>query len=229
MDSSNSHKPPSSDGLAKKRVYLKPGLPRGRVKEKGGQKGHKGKTLGQVAEPGQVVLHVTKNCACCGRDFRAEALAKVRIVEKRQVFDLPPVLALQGLEVTEHQLGAVKCCGLEQRGTFPDEVAASVQYGARVSALATMLSVDYRLPLERIRQLFSDIYGYELNSSTVLASLRRGYERLAPIAAKIKSQLLAQGVVHFDETGLRSEGKLSLAEPRIAYSQQPGLYPPVRA
>jgi transposase len=204
MDSSNSHKPPSSDGLAKKRVYLKPGLPKAKVKEKGGQKGHKGETLGQVAEPEQVVLHVAKNCAGCGCDFRAEALASVRIVEKRQVFDLPPAT----LEVTEHQLGTVKCCGLEQRGTFPDEVVASVQYGARVSALATMLSVDYRLPLERIGQLFSDLYGYELNSSTVLASLRRGYERLAPTEAKVKNQLLAQGVVHFDETGLRSEGKL---------------------
>jgi regulator of replication initiation timing len=92
MDSSNSHKPPSSDGLAKKRVYLKPGLPKAKVKEKGGQKGHKGETLGQVAEPEQVVLHVAKNCAGCGCDFRAEALASVRIVEKRQVFDLPPAM-----------------------------------------------------------------------------------------------------------------------------------------
>lgn len=204
LNSSNSHKPPSSDGLAKQRSALKPGLPKDKVKEKGGQKGHKGNTLKQVAEPEHVVLHVAKRCACCGRDFSAEARAKASVVEKRQVFDLPPAR----LAVTEHQLGTLRCCGVEQRGAFPASVAASVQYGAGVKALVTMLAVDYRLPLERISRLFSDLYGYKLNSRTSLANLERGYERLAPTEAKIKSQLLARGVVHFDETGLRTQGKL---------------------
>lgn len=204
LNSNNSHKPPSSDGLAKTRSKLKTGLPKGAAKEKGGQKGHKGKTLEQVIAPEYVVLHAPEQCGCCGRVFAAGDLAELKVVEKRQVFDLPPV----SLEVTEHQLGSVSCCGVWHRGTYPAEVTTSVQYGAGVSALVTMLSVAYRLPLESITQLFSDLYGYALNSSTVLASLRCGYDRLAPSEQSIKQHLLRQGVVHFDETGLRSEGRL---------------------
>jgi len=43
LNSKNSHKPPSSDGLSKK-----PDLPRGPPKKSGGQFGHKGKTLKMI-------------------------------------------------------------------------------------------------------------------------------------------------------------------------------------
>lgn len=204
LNSSNSHKPPSSDGLANKRRTLKTGLPKAASKVKGGQKGHQGKTLEQVTEPDTIVLHAPESCSCCKRVFSNADMTELKVVAKRQVFELPPAR----LVVTEHQLGSLSCCGIEQRGTFPDEVTASVQYGSGVSAFVTMLSVDYRLPLERISQLFSDGYGYALNSSTVLANLQNAYVQLAPSEASIKRQLLAQEVVHFDETGLRSEGKL---------------------
>ena len=46
LNSKNSHKPPSSDGLSKK-----PGLPKGPPKKSGGQPGHKGKTLKMVNKP----------------------------------------------------------------------------------------------------------------------------------------------------------------------------------
>src|SRR5487761_180612 len=82
LDSSTSSKPPSSDGLRKKPVSLRE--PSGRPS--GGQKGHKGETLRQTAEPDRIVTHEAAACRCCGA-LLTRAMA--RGLERRQVFDLP--------------------------------------------------------------------------------------------------------------------------------------------
>ena len=202
MNSQNSHKPPSSDTY-KKPKKSKSQLPK-ELKSVGGQVGHIGKTLEQVSEPDYVKLHVPKRCSCCKRRFKAK---EIKYIEKRQVFDLPPAR----LDVTEHRLGSVDCCGMTHKGSFPVTVKGRVQYGAGVKAYTTMLSVDYRMPLERITLLFADRYGYNINSGTILKNLKEAYELLDPTEQSIKMKLLEQYVLHFDETTLRCEkGKLWL-------------------
>ena len=64
LNSSNSGKPPSSDGLSKPprvRSLREPS-----DKPSGGQKGHKGDTLRQVAVPDRTVDHYPPSCATCG-------------------------------------------------------------------------------------------------------------------------------------------------------------------
>ena len=57
-------------------------------------------------------------------------------VERRQVFDLPPVK----VEVTEHQLIERQCgCGHKTKGTAPAGVDAPVQYGSRITAIVLYL------------------------------------------------------------------------------------------
>lgn len=197
MNSQNSHKPPSSDTY-QKATKRKSQLPK-EIKALGGQKGHKGKTLKQVTTPDYVKLHRPKRCSCCKRSFKVK---EVKVIEKRQVFDLPPVR----LEVTEHQLGGVDCCGMVHKGSFPELVKAPVQYGAGVKAYTTMLSVDYRMPLERISLLFADRYGYDINSGTILKSLKDGYKLFDVTEQSIKTRLLKERVLHFDETSLYCQG-----------------------
>src|SRR5271156_3431415 len=85
LDSSNSSKPPSSDGLKKKRRVL--GSLRTRTgKSSGGQRGHRGDTLRQVAEPDLIIEHAAERCAHC--QARLSPDSKIG-EEKRQVFDLP--------------------------------------------------------------------------------------------------------------------------------------------
>jgi transposase len=200
MNSENSHKPPSSDGYRKK--TREPGLPKGDTKSAGGKAGHKGKTLRQVEKPDKVQVHLPEACNVCGRAISAEE--KHETVGKRQVFDLPE----PKLEVTEHRLGQIECCGQMQCGTYPEVVTASVQYGPGVRALVTKLSVDHKMPLEQISGLFTDLYHYKLNSETIEKALEYGYELAAVLEASVVQQLKQAAVVHFDETGLRVAGKL---------------------
>jgi len=199
LNSQNSHRPPSSDGYRKKPVQ--PALPKGK-KRLGGQPGHKGKTLRPVEKPDRVRLHLPERCAVCGRAISADEPHEV--VSKRQVFDLPE----PRLEVTEHRLGQIECCGQVQWGEYPPDVTASVQYGPGVRALVTKLSVDHKMPLEQICRLFTDLYGYELNSETVETALEQGYELAASVEATTIEQLKQAKVAHFDETGLRVGGRL---------------------
>jgi transposase len=199
MNSTNSHKPPSSDGYGKKRVCS--ALPKEK-KDFGGQVGHQGKTLCQVDQPDKVVVHLPRQCGVCGRLFGGQE--PYVVVSRRQVFDLPQ----PRLEVTEHRLGEVVCCGQVHRGVYPAGVSSVVQYGCGVRALVTKLSVEHRMPLEQICLLFADLYGCGLNSETVERVLAEGYVLAEGVELEVREQLLGCAVVHFDETGLRVGGGL---------------------
>lgn len=200
MNSQNSHKPPSSDGYRKKRIQ--PAMPKGEKRAPGGQGGHKGKTLRQVEKPDKVKVHLPEHCGICGRGISADEAHE--IVSKRQVFDLPE----PKLEVTEHQVGQVECCGQSQCGEYSAYGTTAVQYGPGVRALVVKLSIDHKLPLEQISRLFADLYDCELNSETIETALEQGYELAEALEAETKAQLRQAKVAHFDETGLRISGKL---------------------
>ena len=116
-DSHNSHKPPSSDGLAKpKPKSLRPKSKR----SSGGQPGHPGHTLPMADHPDRTLRHAVERCANCGRNLVKQAPDRV---ERRQVHDLPE----PKLEVTEHQAEVKICpCGCVNRAAFPPEAAAPV-------------------------------------------------------------------------------------------------------
>src|SRR5271169_913465 len=100
-NSSNSSKPPSSDGL-KKPPRVASGMRGKSGKTSGGQVGHAGGTLKQVAKPDVVERHEAQACRHCLAGLTA---AMVKGVEKRQVFDLPE----PRLDVTEHQAMIYRC------------------------------------------------------------------------------------------------------------------------
>jgi transposase len=197
QNSGNSHKPPSTDGFKKK-----PALPKSKGKPSGGQAGHKGHYLEMVATPDEVVVHHASNCSCCGKSFTSHQVCYIE--EKRQIFDMPPVK----LQVTEHQLGVIYCCGKAHTVSFPQQLKAPVAYGERLHAMASLLNTEYRLPMEKVSQLFADLWGCSYNESTLLSANNRLYEQLQPMEEDIKKKLLESAVLHVDESGMRVEGRL---------------------
>jgi transposase len=198
-NSRNSSKPPSSDGLKKP----KPKSLREKGQRKaGGQAGHEGKTLCQVATPDEQQRYALESCPVCQGDLQAVAVQRL---EKRQVFELPP----QKLWVTEHQaeVKTCPCCGETVKAPFPGRVAAPVQYGERLQAQIVYLSSYQLLPLARLVELMDDFYGQPISQETVLEILDRQSAAIEPSLEAIQTQLLGSTLLHGDETSVRVAGQ----------------------
>ncbi len=202
LNSSNSGKPPSSDGLAK--PPFRGGSLRERSgKKPGGQKGHPGKTLRRTETPDVTLDHFPETCSGCGAPL-SPAMAIDH--SARQVFDLPEP---QPLIVTEHRAHRCRCaaCGVPTRAAFPEAVSAPVQYGPRIAAFVVYLLHYQFLPEQRLAELMSDLFGVHLVTATIAAMSRNCAERFQDFAAFLRQQVAAAPVKHLDETGFRIGGK----------------------
>jgi transposase len=203
LDSTNSSKPPSSDGLKKK--PRAPRSLRGKSgKTSGGQGGHAGDTLRQVARPDLVVRHEACVCQHCCSPLDPKASIAV---ETRQVFDLPERLLL----VTEHRASAYRCehCRRVTKAAFPSGVVSPAQYGERIKAAAVYLNVQQLIPEDRTAQAMSDIFGAPpICSASIVSWVRKKAEELTPIYERIGERVAGEKVRHLDETGYRIGGKL---------------------
>jgi len=196
--SRNSSKPPSSDGPARVPRSL-----RGTSgKKPGGQPGHPGAHLRLVDAPDHVIERRPLVCpACTGLLTDAPEIG----VERRQVVEVPPIRPV----VTEYRGVRVRCphCQAPATGDFPAAVAAPVQYGPRVRAIAVALTHQHLLPYNRTRAVLGDLLGCAMTEGTLAALVQDAAERLADVEAAIAGALRAGAVQHNDETGLSVEGK----------------------
>jgi transposase len=198
--SRNSSKPPSSDGLDKPA----PKSLRGRSgRRPGGQPGREGRTLRQVADADEVVIHEPGICAGCGADLpTGDRLAGVIC---RQVFDIPQIT----VRVVEHRLLSRWCaCGARTTAAGPAGVTAPVQYGPHAAAIAVYLVLGQHLPVERTAFLLAELFGTPMSVGTVAAWTSRAAAGLAPFTAAAVAGLAQAELVHADETGLRVAGRL---------------------
>ena len=201
LNSSNSGKPPSSDGL-KKPVRVSSLRERSGQKP-GGQKGHPGETLCRTETPDAIIDHYPSNCAGCGGPL-TEAMATGFVA--RQVVDLPEP---QPLIITEHRAHGCRCaaCGSQTRAAFPDWVTAPVQYGKRIGAFVLYLLHGQLLPEKRLATLMADLFGVRLATATIARISRDCAERFQSFADAVRSHVAAAAVKHMDETGFRIGGK----------------------
>jgi transposase len=201
MDSTNSSKPPSSDS-----PFSKPApksLRRRSGRKPGGQPGHPGSTLALVADPHERKRHEPGPCTGCGADLAA---APEVGMERRQVFDLPPMT----VQVTEHQLIARRChCGATACGAAPEGVSAPVQYGPRITAIILYLYVGQFLSKKRTALALAELFGAPVSDATVASVTARAADGLDEFLTAVGDRMAVSEVAGFDETGLRVAGRLA--------------------
>ena len=152
-NSTNSSKPPSSDGLAgpPRERGRKPGT---KCKRRaGGQPGHAGQYRQPVeaAKVSQTIEVLPKQCGGCGQEFPSDVTSACAVGEpyRHQVVDLPPIEAW----ITEYQCYKLACpgCGQATRAAVPEE--AQDQTGPRLTALVAYLTSVCRMPRRVVQRL----------------------------------------------------------------------------
>ncbi|MCL2713263.1 MAG: transposase, partial [Alphaproteobacteria bacterium] len=203
QDSSNSSKPPSSDGLkkppAEKAQRRTRSLREKSGRQTAGQPGHKGATLKQTDKPDAVIDHYPKTCGGCGAPL-PEGSSEGYV--RRQQIDLPPP---PPPVVTEHRAHGCRCgnCGTKTQASFPEGINAPVQYGPRIRAIVAYLLNKEHFPEDRLEQAMSVLFGLQICSATIASFSRSCASRLEAFANALRDLVCTAPVKHMDETGFR--------------------------
>jgi len=198
LNSKNSSKPPSSDGLGKPAPKS---LRLSGKKPNGGQQGHTGNTLRQSTRVDETIVHqADTHCSVCRLELHDHMIA-----ETRQVFELPK---LTMRTVAHQQIRSTCTCGAVHLGAWPAGVTAPAQYGASVKAMAVHLNQYHLVPLARTAALMQDLYGAHLSQASIQSFAQDAARALRPTVAAIGQAVQCSNVVHADETGIRIKGKL---------------------
>jgi transposase len=191
-NSSNSSKPPSSDG-----PQVKPAPPKTPTgKRRGGQPGHH-KHERVILPPDHVFEHKPARCRRCAARLTGDDPHP--IVD--QVLDLPEKLR----HVTHHRRHTLecRCCGTHTTAAVAPEAASG--FGPKLTATVAYLSGVGRLSKRTIRTLFDDLCGLPVSLGAVSKLEQTVSRALAPIHAAAHQS--AQGKdANVDETGWK-QGK----------------------
>ncbi len=136
-------------------------------------------------------------CRACGH-----ALTNVSPHEHERRVQVDIVFETRELTV-EAEVKTCPRCRTETRGRFPEDMPGPLQYGHGIVAFATHLLTAQMLSLRRTAQTLAALTGRTLAEATLLAWLTRLHEALAGWETAAVTRLLAEPVLHADETGLR--------------------------
>jgi len=198
-DSTNSGKPPSSDGLKKKKTYSTRGKSDNPI---GGQFGHQGNTL-TLKEPTEIINKMpVDTCNCGGQVVMTQEYTPKQTVHIRVVTDVIEERSCRGV---------CAICGKVHEGSFSEGFVNPVQYGNDIKSLVVYLGEYGDVTINKVSEMISNLTNGEVTLSH--GTVQNFYSKFAslsePILEDIKLQLILSGVLNTDETGCRVDGKLN--------------------
>jgi hypothetical protein len=109
--------------------------------------------------------------------------------------------------VTEHQAQSRRCsCGTLTKAEFPAEAKVAANYGPVVRAVAVYLMAGQHLPVARTAALLAQVGGAPVSTGWLAGLPAEASTGLAPFLDELRAQLVAEDVLHADETGSRISG-----------------------
>jgi len=193
-NSSNSHKPPSSDGVGKRKSTRKPKKRSGR--KRGGQPGHKGskRQMLPVESVDDVVDLFPEVCELC-----LESPPKIisNSPYRHQVVDL--LEKNGGRHITEYRCHVVVCqCGAHVPA--PLKQAPHCAFGPRLSAVVCLLSGAYQMSRRQVRVALKELYDIEMSLGSVSNIEGRMSDALKSASDEAMTHVENSAVKHADET-----------------------------
>jgi transposase len=204
QNSTNSSKPPSSDGLA--------GEPRERGRRRksrrkvGGQPGHRGahRPLVPIAKVDEIRPILPEQCQRCGHSLstQIEQVQTSGEPRRHQVTELPPIQA----RTIEYQCHRVICpeCGASTRAAVPEE--ATGRFGPQLTALIAYLTVVCRMPRRVVEALLGQVLGIDISLGSTQKCWEEASQAVAAACQELQQQLKDEPVLNVDETGWRTNG-----------------------
>jgi transposase len=187
LNSTNSSKPPSSDG-----PHVKPAPPRKRSRRrKGGQPGHP-KHSRPLLPPDRVIDLRVDQCGQCGTGLSGDDPTPL----VHQVIEIPPP---PQPDVTEYRRHRRRCPHCRHVSFPPLPAGVRSGYGPRVHAVGALLSGAYRIGKRGVARLFGDLFGVPICAATVCKLQHRMSTAIKPIVAAIQAHLVGKKA-NVDET-----------------------------
>ena len=215
-DSSNSSKPPSSDGPQTK---LRPRPPKkSKKRNRGGQPGHKGanRDLISMDQVDDIIPLFPDVCDNCGAALDPSVDQPTGKYLRHQVVDIPEPKP----EVVEYHRMCIRCaCGRDNWGKLPPEARSGI--GPRLTAVLAHLSGLHRVTRRGCQEIAKTIFRIDVCLGSVCKLHQEVSEALAKAYEEVRQALPGQPVLNGDETGWKTLGLTRwlwvLVTPTIAF------------
>jgi hypothetical protein len=204
QNSTNSSKPPSSDGLAGDQRSR--GRKRKSRRKPGAQPGHVGhhRRLVPTAEVSAVEVRLPSQCGHCGARLPQNPRKVVTQGEPRrhQVTEIPAIQPY----ITEYQFPDVVCghCQKATRAPLPNEIVG--HFGPQLAALIAYLTVVCRMPRRVVEELLEQVLGINISLGSTQKCWEEASQAVAAPCQELEQRLKDEPVLNADETGWRTNG-----------------------
>ncbi|MDQ0390405.1 IS66 family transposase [Labrys monachus] len=138
------------------------------------------------------------SCRCCGADVSGASQFVCEAYDRIEIPEVAP-------DVTRVSLfgGVCPCCTTRFKAEPPAGLEPGSPFGPNLRAFVIYLRSVQGIPLARLRDAMSDLFGLDISEGALVNILAASTEPFSAAVAMIKDRLLAGTAIASDETGLR--------------------------